>query len=166
MIDHATSSDYAGYDAARAGVAVGPRGARGWLRVAGADAVSFLHGVLTNDIASLQVGQWCYAAYLTPQGRMVSDMRVLRRDGDLALETEPQVAAPLAARFDASIFTERVQIEPGGTWSSHSRGRGELTLGAAPSPWLCAAPLHVKRWPRSSAEMPPCGRFSRVSSWS
>src|ERR671910_1626047 len=103
MIDH-TLGDYTGYDAARSSVAVGPRGARGWLRVTGDDAVSFLHGVLTNDVASLRVGQWCYAAYLTPQGRMVSDMRVLRRADHLALETEPQVVETLAARFDASIF--------------------------------------------------------------
>ena len=83
MIDH-TITDDTGYEAARSSVAVAQHGARGWLRVEGPDAVSFLHGVLTNDIAALRVGQWCYAAYLTPQGRMVSDMRVLRRDDHLA----------------------------------------------------------------------------------
>lgn len=123
------TNSYGGYDAARTGVAVGERGSRGWLRVAGGDAVSFLHGILTNDVASLEAGQWCYAAYLTPQGRMVSDMRVLRREGDVALETEPQVAEMLARRLDASIFTERVEVTPGdrmetddqsASWGSHS----------------------------------------------
>jgi tRNA-modifying protein YgfZ len=108
---------YAGYDAARTGVAVGHRGPRGWVRVWDADAVSFLHGILTNDIASLAPGTWRYAAYLTPQGRMVSDMRVLRRAHDLVLETEPQFAELLARRFDASIFTERVQIAIGESWT-------------------------------------------------
>ena len=108
---------YAGYDAARTGVAVGPRGPRGWVSVWDADAVSFLHGILTNDIASLVPGTWRYAAYLTPQGRMVSDMRVLRRAHDLVLETEPQFAEMLARRFDASIFTERVQIAFGESWT-------------------------------------------------
>jgi tRNA-modifying protein YgfZ len=102
-----------GYDAARTGVAVGERGKRGFIQVAGADAGSFLQGILTNDIASLNAGQWCYAAYLTPQGRMLSDMRVLRRESDLAIETEPHVAEMLAQRFDASIFTERVTVVPG-----------------------------------------------------
>ena len=119
------------------GAAVGQRGARGWLRVAGADAVSFLHGVLTNDIASLQVGQWCYAAYLTPQGRMVSDMRVLRRDDHLALETEPQVVETLAARFDASIFTERVEIERGVAWTRHSQDGDERAPDGARSIVVC-----------------------------
>jgi folate-binding protein YgfZ len=130
-------TDYTGYDAARSSVAVGPRGVRGWLRVEGADAVSFLHGVLTNDIASLRVGQWCYAAYLTPQGRMVSDMRVLRRDDHLALETEPQLTETLAARFDASIFTERVQIQPGEAWGRHSHNGGERTRSRAESIAVC-----------------------------
>jgi tRNA-modifying protein YgfZ len=103
---------YAGYDVARTGAAVGTRGARGWLQVSGPDAVSFLHGVLTNDVASLATGQWRYAAYLTPQGRMISDMRVLRRADHVALETEPEVVAALAARFDASIFTEQIRIVP------------------------------------------------------
>src|SRR5215207_5549942 len=124
VIDH-TNTDYTGYDAARSSVAVGPRGVRGWLRVEGADAVSFLHGVLTNDIASLRVGQWCYAAYLTPQGRMVSDMRVLRRDDHLALEMEPHVMETVAARFDASIFTERVEIERGVAWTRYSQDSDE-----------------------------------------
>jgi tRNA-modifying protein YgfZ len=109
---HNGSAGHEGYDAARTGVAVGDRGTRGWLRVSGADAVSFLHGILTNDIASLKAGQWCYAAYLTPQGRMVSDMRVLRHETDLAIETEPHTGEMLAKRLDASIFTERVEIAP------------------------------------------------------
>jgi folate-binding protein YgfZ len=109
---HNGSAGHEGYDAARTGVGVGERGTRGWLRVSGADAVSFLHGILTNDIASLKAGQWCYAAYLTPQGRMVSDMRVLRRESDLAIETEPHAGEMLAKRLDASIFTERVEIAP------------------------------------------------------
>jgi folate-binding protein YgfZ len=141
MIDH-TTGDYSGYDAARSGAAVGQRGRRGWLRLTGADAVSFLHGVLTNDVAGLRAGQWCYAAYLTPQGRMVSDMRVLRRDGELALETEPQVAETLATRFEASIFTERVQIEPGETWSRASREGGERTAGSAASIVVCGPAAH------------------------
>ena len=128
------TNSYGGYDAARMRVAVAERGLRGSIRVAGADAVSFLHGILTNDISSLSAGHWCYAAYLTPQGRMVSDMRVQRRETDVVLETEPHVAEMLARRFDASIFTERVEVTPGGivnrdaepgdgplSWTTHSR---------------------------------------------
>ena len=112
-----TDERYSGYDAARTAAAAGPRGSRGWVRVWDVDAVSFLHGILTNDVASLVPGTWRYAAYLTPQGRMISDMRVLRRADDLVLETEPHVAQVLAQRFDASIFTERVGIGAGVPWT-------------------------------------------------
>ena len=53
------SSSYGGYDAAHTAVALGQRGLRGWICVGGADAVSFLHGILTNDVASLGSGRWC-----------------------------------------------------------------------------------------------------------
>ena len=44
---------HTGYDAARTAAAVGARGSRGWVRVWDVDAVSLLHGVLTNDITSI-----------------------------------------------------------------------------------------------------------------
>ena len=51
----------------------------GLIRLSGSDAISFLHNVLTNDIESLGPGQARYTAYLTPQGRMISDADVIRR---------------------------------------------------------------------------------------
>ncbi|HXE79810.1 MAG TPA: glycine cleavage T C-terminal barrel domain-containing protein [Vicinamibacterales bacterium] len=101
---------FEGYDAARTGAAVYERGPRGILAIAGRDAVSFLHGILTNDILHLAVGDACYGAYLTPQGRMLADMDVLRRAGDLWLDVEPGVREDLARRFDQSLFTEDVRI--------------------------------------------------------
>jgi folate-binding protein YgfZ len=100
-----------GYDEARRSVAVQLRGSRGLIGVSGGDAVSFLHGILTNDIVALAPGRALYSAYLTPQGRMVSDMRVIRRESDLLLEVEPPVHEALARRLDQSLFTEDVRIE-------------------------------------------------------
>jgi folate-binding protein YgfZ len=139
-----TPDPYAGYDAARESAAVGERGMRGWIDVSGADAVSFLHGILTNDIATLEEGRWRYAAYLTPQGRMLSDMRVLRRGLDVALETEPQVSEMLARRFEASIFTERVGIalmsaEPTETAPLHDKQEAGTALGSL---IVCGPTLH------------------------
>jgi folate-binding protein YgfZ len=152
MIDH-TLGDYTGYDAARSGTAVGQRGARGWLRVTGADAASFLHGVLTNDVA-----------YLTPQGRMVSDMRVLRRDGDLALETEPQLEETLAARFDSSIFTERVQIERGEAWTRASRNGLVPSDAGTESIVVCGPAAHktLASVLPGDASLPPIGSHEFV----
>ena len=105
-----TADGFEGYDAAREGVVVYPRGPRGVLVIGGSDAAAFLHGILTNDIQKLAPGEACYAAYLTPQGRMVSDMDVHRRTGDLLLDVEPVVSQRLVERLDGSIFAEDVTV--------------------------------------------------------
>ena len=101
---------FEGYDAARTSAAVHDRGPRGLIAIAGTDAVSFLHGILTNDIQRLEPGEACYAAYLTPQGRMLADMDVLQRGADLLLDVEPGLREDLAGRLDQSLFTEDVRI--------------------------------------------------------
>src|SRR5213078_2328140 len=79
--------------------------------VTGADRASFLHALLTNDIARLTPGTGCYSAYLTPQGRMVSDMRVIETGDQILLGVEGPVAASLAERLDKLIFSEEVQVK-------------------------------------------------------
>jgi hypothetical protein len=46
---------------------------RGVLKVAGDDSRRFLNGLATNDIGKLAPGQACYAALLTPQGKIIGD---------------------------------------------------------------------------------------------
>ena len=97
------------YDAARTRVGLIDREA---LRivVSGEERRSYLHGLLTNDIASLGAGQGVYAAYLTPQGRMITDMWV-HELGDVILLTLPRdVKDAVLARLDQLVFTEDVQL--------------------------------------------------------
>jgi len=51
---------------------------RGVIKVAGEDSASFLHGLVTNDIENLSVGQARYAALLTPQGKILFDFFIYR----------------------------------------------------------------------------------------
>src|SRR5205823_7088571 len=99
------------YTAARERAAFVERGDRGGIVVSGADRASYLQGLLTNDIAALAPGTGCYAAYLTPQGRMISDMLVYEL-GDLILVTLPHAAKDaVLSRLDRLIFTEDVTLE-------------------------------------------------------
>ena len=66
-----------GYDALRHGLACVRRSDRGVLRLAGADRATWLQGLVTNDVLSLQPGHRVYSAYLTPQGRMITDLWVV-----------------------------------------------------------------------------------------
>ena len=86
------------------------RRARGRLRFLGRDAASFLHALVTNDVKGLGIGRGVYAAYLTPQGRMIADLTIYNRGRDLLVDVAPGVAAPLSERLDRLIFTEDVQV--------------------------------------------------------
>ena len=99
------------YNAARSSAVLVERPPQGTIALTGADRASFLHALLTNDIAGLKQGQGVYAAYLTPQGRMISDMRVVETGSRLLLGVDRGVAAPLADRFDKLIFSEDVQVK-------------------------------------------------------
>lgn len=100
-----------GYQEAREAAAFDERHDRGRVRLIGADAKPFLHALVTNDIVSLPPGGAAYAALLTPQGRMITDMDVLVREaGAVYLAVPSDAAAPLAARLDRSIFTEAVEV--------------------------------------------------------
>ena len=61
---------------------------RGKLALAGGDVKQFLQGQVTNDIEALVPGSGCYAAFLTPKGKMLGDLRVLDAGSELLLDTE------------------------------------------------------------------------------
>lgn len=63
-----------------------------WL-MKGPQVVDVLNGLITNDVSRLQPGQGCYAAALTPKGKVVADLRVFARDGDFVVETSTAAAS-------------------------------------------------------------------------
>src|SRR5947209_20588134 len=64
------------------------RSDRGKLALTGTEAKSFLQGQVTNDVEALAPGQGCYAAFLTPKGKMLGDLRILAAGDELLLDTE------------------------------------------------------------------------------
>ena len=64
------------------------RSERGKLALTGSEARSFLQGQVTNDVEALAAGRGCYAAFLTPKGKMLGDLRILATDDELLLDTE------------------------------------------------------------------------------
>ncbi len=100
----------AAYEAARRGAALVPRDERAWVVVSGKDRASYLHGLLTNDITALTTGHGCYAAYLTPQGRMIAELWLYEL-GDILLLSMPRaVKETVLAKLDQFIFSEDVQL--------------------------------------------------------
>jgi folate-binding Fe-S cluster repair protein YgfZ len=83
----------------------------GRILLTGADRRSYLQGLLTNDIEALAPGTGCYAAMLTAQGRMMTDMRVLELGDAVLLDVPAQVTAQIRDHLDRFVFSEDVQVE-------------------------------------------------------
>jgi folate-binding protein YgfZ len=104
-----------GYDAVKKTTGIADRSGEARFRVTGPDRVTWLQGLLTNDIAALTPGTGCYAAYLTPQGRMLADLRVLlldRGSGDEVILDVPAVSRePVFERLTTFIIMEDVVLD-------------------------------------------------------
>src|SRR5918999_2774798 len=98
------------------------RSERGKLALTGPEAKTFLHGQVTNDIEGLEPGRGCYAAFLTPKGKMLGDLRVLDLGDELLLSCE-RVALQ-------ELFNMIRRYKLGSDVELHKRTRemGELSL--------------------------------------
>ena len=60
----------------------------GLIEVSGPDRVTWLQGMVTNDLEGLSSGQGCYAAHLDPRGKVLAQMCVLVQEDRVWLELE------------------------------------------------------------------------------
>src|SRR3954453_9456280 len=97
--------------ALREGAAIGAISARAQIAVAGKDRAAYLQGLLTNDIEALAPGTGCYAAMLTAQGRMITDMRVLELGDAILIDVPRDRAGAIRDHLDRFVFSEDVQVE-------------------------------------------------------
>lgn len=98
-------------EAARGGAVLVGLSGRGIIEISGEDRVSFLHSQTTNDVKRLKPGEGCYAAMLTPKGRIIADMTVLCLPDRILLDCEDEAAGTIAATLEKYHITEDVRIE-------------------------------------------------------
>jgi len=84
------SSVAAEYEALRRRAIAVNRSHRARMRFRGDKAADVLTGLVTNDINALVPGQGAYAAALTPKGKVVADMRVLRFEDSVLTDISPR----------------------------------------------------------------------------
>jgi folate-binding protein YgfZ len=92
------------YQALAEGCGLIDRSDRGKLALSGNGAIEFLNGQVTNELVGLRAGEGRYAAFLTPKGKMLGDLRILavgahprEYPSELLLDTE---RLALQALFD------------------------------------------------------------------
>ena len=98
------------YRALREHAAIGAISARNAIGLTGRDRASYLHGLLTNDIQALTPGMGCYAAWLTPQGRMLTDMHIFESGDMILLDLPADLLPATLERLDQFLFGEDVQL--------------------------------------------------------
>lgn len=76
------------YEALRTRAVIIDQSHRGRMRLTGERAAEMLNGLVTNDVAAMEAGHGCYAAALTPKGKIVADLRIYR-DADGLLVDAP-----------------------------------------------------------------------------
>src|SRR6266852_4571415 len=99
------------YKAATQAAAVTEMDWFGVVKLTGSERVSWLQGMITNDVQNLAPGAGCYAAHLTPQGKIVAHMHVLVDEDALWLSLERAAIPKLIAAFDKLLIMEDVQIK-------------------------------------------------------
>ena len=83
---------------------------RGIVEVKGPDALSFLQGLVTNDVERAVAGNAIYAALLTPQGKIVTEFMIVAVEGGYWLDCPASAAADLAARLGKYKLRAKVEI--------------------------------------------------------
>jgi len=108
--------------ALRSGAALVDTSAREVVRVTGPDRVSFVQGMVTQEVEGLPQGEVADAALLTAKGAMVADARVVKRDEDLLLLTEPGYGATVLGGLGRYLISEDAEL------SDASGELGQLSL--------------------------------------
>ena len=81
------------------------------VRVHGANAVAWLHDLLTADIEGLAPGRARRSLLLTPTGRIRADVQVLRRDEDLVLVQDADQPEHVGLALSPYILSANVSLE-------------------------------------------------------
>jgi len=88
---------------------------RGVVKVSGADAGSFLNGLVTTDVTQLRPGLGRFGALLTPQGKIIVDFLITEapagHGGGLLLECPRALAQGLADKLGFYKLRAKVTVE-------------------------------------------------------
>ena len=98
------------YEAAKSGIGIHDRSYRGLLEITGADRISWLNNLLTQQVKTLEVGQGCYSFAVNIKGRILFDLQVLVGASFIRLDIDRLWVKAAVTHFERYIITEDVQV--------------------------------------------------------
>jgi folate-binding protein YgfZ len=84
----------------------------GAVRVLGDDRVSWLNGQVTNDVRQIAPGASVHALAVNVRGKIISELWVIEREGELLVLSPLGTQDALLASFERFIIMEDVTLEP------------------------------------------------------
>jgi len=98
-------------ESARASTIIAPLTDLGVISVAGEDAVSFLHNLLTNDIKGLGTDSACLGGLCTPKGRLLATMLIWPGEQGLRLALSADLMAAVQKKLSMYVLRSKVQLQ-------------------------------------------------------
>jgi folate-binding protein YgfZ len=98
------------YRAVRSAVGLIDLTHRGLLQFTGPDRLSFLQGMLSNDLKSLQPFEGQYATILTQQGKVIADVRVLCSLNSFYLDFWQNLKSKILDHLNRYLVADEVEI--------------------------------------------------------
>lgn len=90
---------------------------RSVLEIAGEDRLNFLQRLVTNDVEGLAEGEGCFAALLSPQGKILFDFFIASQGEALLLDCPREASAELEKRLALYRLRAKVTIsQTGSCW--------------------------------------------------
>jgi len=125
------------------------------IQITGPDWRSFLQGLITQDVETLDNGAVAYGALLTPQGRLLFDMFIWAEVGGAVLDVAAEGRDALIARLSMYRLRSKVAIgAKAGAVFALFAGAPNPDLPAPPIGWRADPRLPALGW-RAIGEAPP-----------
>jgi folate-binding protein YgfZ len=83
---------------------------QGLIRASGADAASFLHNLLTNDIEHIPAGGARHAGLCTAKGRMVASFLIWREGEDFLLQLSADILPAILKKLSMYVLRSKVKL--------------------------------------------------------
>jgi tRNA-modifying protein YgfZ len=129
--------------------------ARGTLLVTGAEAKTWLNGLVTCDVLKVAPGQGAFGLVLNKQGKIQSEAEVVATPEGLLVGVSPGVSEKLAAALDKFLVMEDAELSDVTaqyTWADF-HGLGAATLAEAAAKQCAGSSAIMNFTPESSATL-------------
>ncbi len=111
----------------------------GVIAASGADAATFLHNQLTNDVENLAAGQARLAGYCSPKGRLLASFLVWRDETAIYLQLPREIQPAIQKRLQMFVLRAKVTLRDA-TADIVTLGLGGKGAAAALGAWFPALP--------------------------